>query len=111
MLDEGRRVLKERVKPEMHQSVMEIGTGICKNIQEVRRDVAELRGEIIGLARHQGMRVAAAGTHPFSSWADQLIYPDERYAAIVEEMQLVARANLIFGLHVHVGISDRSLAF
>jgi glutamate---cysteine ligase / carboxylate-amine ligase len=57
------------------------------------------------------MKVASSGTHPFSNWADQLIYPDERYAAIVEEMQLVARANLIFGLHVHVGISDRALAF
>lgn len=110
MLDEGVRVLKERVKPEMHQSVMEIGTGICRNAGEVRRDVCELRSEIIRLAERSGMRVAAAGTHPFSSWADQLIYPDERYAAIVEEMQLVARANLIFGLHVHVGISDRALA-
>jgi carboxylate-amine ligase len=110
LLDEGKRVLKERVKPEMHQSVMEIGTGICKDISEVRRDVSELRGEIISLAHRQGMRVAAAGTHPFSNWADQLIYPDERYTAIVQEMQLVARANLIFGLHVHVGIADRALA-
>ena len=56
------------------------------------------------------MRVAAAGTHPFSNWADQLIFPDERYHQVVEEMQLLARANLIFGLHVHVGISDRALA-
>jgi carboxylate-amine ligase len=110
MLDEGVRVLKERVKPEMHQSVMEIGTGICKDAGEVRRDVVELRSEIVRLAERSGLRVAAAGTHPFSSWADQLIYPDARYAAIVEEMQLVARANLIFGLHVHVGISDRALA-
>jgi carboxylate-amine ligase len=110
MLDEGVRVLKERVKPEMHQSVMEIGTGICRNAGEVRRDVSELRSEIIRLAEKSGMKVASAGTHPFSNWADQLIYPDERYAAIVEEMQLVARANLIFGLHVHVGIADRALA-
>ena len=110
MLDEGVRVLKERVKPEMHQSVMEIGTGICRNASEVRRDVSELRSEIIRLAEKSGMKVAAAGTHPFSNWADQLIYPDERYAAIVQEMQLVARANLIFGLHVHVGIEDRALA-
>jgi carboxylate-amine ligase len=110
MLEEGVRVLKERVKPEMHQSVMEIGTGICKDAGEVRRDVSELRSEIIRLADKSGMKVAAAGTHPFSSWEDQLIYPDERYAAIVEEMQLVARANLIFGLHVHVGIADRALA-
>ncbi len=111
ILDEGKRLLKERVKPEMHQSVMEIGTGICKNVAEVRRDVTELRTEIIALAARQGMRVASAGTHPFSNWADQLIYPDERYTAIVQEMQLVARANLIFGLHVHVGIADRALAF
>jgi carboxylate-amine ligase len=111
ILDEGKRLLKERVKPEMHQSVMEIGTGICRDVSEVRRDVTELRTEIIGLASRQGMRVASAGTHPFSNWADQLIYPDERYAAIVQEMQLVARANLIFGLHVHVGIADRALAF
>jgi carboxylate-amine ligase len=111
ILDEGKRLLKERVKPEMHQSVMEIGTGICKDVSEVRRDVTELRSEIIGLAARQGMRVASAGTHPFSNWADQLIYPDERYTAIVQEMQLVARANLIFGLHVHVGIADRALAF
>jgi glutamate---cysteine ligase / carboxylate-amine ligase len=110
MLEEGVRVLKERVKPEMHQSVMEIGTGICKDAGEVRRDVMELRSEIIRLAEKSGMKVAAAGTHPFSNWADQLIYPDERYAAIVQEMQLVARANLIFGLHVHVGIADRALA-
>jgi glutamate---cysteine ligase / carboxylate-amine ligase len=110
MLDEGVRVLRERVKPEMHQSVMEIGTGICKDAGEVRRDVVELRSEIVRLAEKSGLKVAAAGTHPFSSWADQLIYPHPRYAAIVEEMQAVARANLIFGLHVHVGISDRALA-
>jgi carboxylate-amine ligase len=111
ILDEGRLVLKERVKPEMHQSVIEIGTGICKNIQEVRADVGEMRTEIIRLARKNGMRVGAAGTHPFSNWADQKIFPDPRYDKVVEEMQLLARANLIFGLHVHVGIKDRTLAF
>jgi glutamate---cysteine ligase / carboxylate-amine ligase len=111
ILDEGKLVLKERVKPEMHQSVIEIGTGICKNIAEVRQDVGEMRTEIIRLARKNGMRVAAAGTHPFSNWADQKIFPDPRYDKVVEEMQLLARANLIFGLHVHVGIQDRALAF
>jgi carboxylate-amine ligase len=111
ILDEGKLVLKERVKPEMHQSVIEIGTGICKNIAEVRQDVGEMRTEIIRLARKNGMRVAAAGTHPFSNWADQKIFPDPRYDKVVEEMQQLARANLIFGLHVHVGIADRSLAF
>ncbi len=111
ILDEGKILLKERVKPEMHQSVIEIGTGICKNIAEVRQDVGEMRTEIIRLARRNGMRVASAGTHPFSNWADQKIFPDPRYDSVVQEMQLLARANLIFGLHVHVGIKDRSLAF
>jgi carboxylate-amine ligase len=111
ILEEGRLVLKERVKPEMHQSVIEIGTGICKNIQEVRQDVGEMRAEIIRLANKNGMRVASAGTHPFSNWADQKIFPDPRYDQVVQEMQQLARANLIFGLHVHVGIKDRTLAF
>jgi carboxylate-amine ligase len=111
ILEEGRLILKERVKPEMHQSVIEIGTGICRDIHEVRRDVTEMRTEIIRLAKKSGMRVAAAGTHPFSNWADQKIFPDPRYDQVVEEMQLLARANLIFGLHVHVGIKDRALAF
>ena len=69
-----------------------------------------MRAEIIRLAGRTGMRVAAAGTHPFSNWADQKIFPDPRYDQVVEEMQLLARANLIFGLHVHVGIKDRTLA-
>jgi carboxylate-amine ligase len=111
ILEEGKLLLKERVKPEMHQSVIEIGTGICKNISEVRQDVGEMRTEIIRLSKKNGMRVASAGTHPFSNWADQKIFPDPRYDQVVEEMQLLARANLIFGLHVHVGIKDRTLAF
>src|SRR5439155_13113557 len=111
ILEEGRRLLKERVRPEMHQSVIELGTGICKNIQEVRRDISETRSEIIRLAARNGLRVGAAGTHPFSNWADQKIFPDPRYDEVVAEMQQLARANLIFGLHVHVGIKDRTTAF
>jgi carboxylate-amine ligase len=110
MLEEGKRLLQERVKPELHQSVVELGTGICKDAREVRADVSDLRSELIRLAARNGLRVAAAGTHPFSHWADQEITPDPRYAAIVDELQVVARANLIFGLHVHVGIKDRDLA-
>ena len=111
MLEEGKLLLKERVKPEMHQSVIEVGTGICANVGEVRKDVTDLRREIIGLARRNGLRVASAGTHPFSRWEEQKIYPDPRYDSIVQELQLVARSNLIFGLHVHIGIKDRAVAF
>ena len=110
ILEEGKLVLKERVKPEMHQSVIEIGTGICRNIQEVRQDVAEMRTELFRLAKKNGMRIAAAGTHPFSQLGRPEDHPDERYDSVVEDMQQLARANLIFGLHVHVGIADRELA-
>ena len=110
LLEGGKRVLQERVKPELHQSVVETGTGICKDVGEVRVDVRSLRAEIAALAEQQGLRVAAAGSHPFSHWADQSITDDPRYGEIVEELQDVARANLIFGMHVHVGIKDRDLA-
>jgi glutamate---cysteine ligase / carboxylate-amine ligase len=101
---------RERMKPELHQSIIEIATDICENIAEVRRQVTDVRTQIINLAARGGMRVGAAGTHPFSHWRDQLITPSERYDQIVAELQQVARGNLVFGLHVHVGIEDRELA-
>jgi glutamate---cysteine ligase / carboxylate-amine ligase len=110
ILEKGKLILQERVKAEMHQSVVEVGTGICHNIQEARQDVTELRRGIIGLARSNNLRLAAAGTHPFSDWRNQEIYPDERYHTIVQDLKMVARANLIFGLHVHVGVEDRETA-
>ena len=107
ILEKGKSILRERVKAEMHQSVVEVGTGVCKNITEARADLTELRREMITLARKSGLRLAAAATHPFADWRDQEIYPDARYHTIVEDMQNVARSNLIFGLHVHVGVEDR----
>jgi carboxylate-amine ligase len=104
---EGRHELQDRLKPEMHQPVVELGTAVCHDIHDVRREVIGLRRSIVELARRNGMRVAAAGTHPFSHWADVGITPDDRYAQIVADFQVVARANLIFGLHVHVGVEDR----
>ena len=110
ILQKGRMSLQERVKAEMHQSVVEVGTGVCKNIKEAKTEVKALRREIIRLAGENGLRVASAATHPFSDWRTQEIHPDERYKNIVEDLQLVARANLIFGLHVHIGIDDRETA-
>jgi glutamate---cysteine ligase / carboxylate-amine ligase len=110
LLEKGKMVLQERVKAELHQSVVEVGTGICKNIKEAKTEVKELRRHIIRLARENGLRVASVATHPFADWKVQEIYPDDRYKNIVEDMQLVARANLIFGLHVHIGIEDRETA-
>jgi glutamate---cysteine ligase / carboxylate-amine ligase len=110
LLEKGKLRLQERVKAEMHQSVVEVGTSVCKNIKEAKAEVKALRREIIRLANENGLRVASVATHPFSDWRTQEIHPDERYKNIVEDLQLVARANLIFGLHVHIGIDDRETA-
>ena len=99
-----------RAKAEMHQAVIEVGTKVCRDIQEAREDILELRREMISLANANGLLLGAASTHPFADWKAQEIYPDERYYQVVEDMQLVARANLVFGLHVHVGIEDRNTA-
>jgi glutamate---cysteine ligase / carboxylate-amine ligase len=109
ILEEGKITLHEQVKPEMHQSVVEVGTGICKDIGEARRDVTRLRKGISDVARHNGLEVGAAGTHPFSHWVDQKITDNPRYKVIIEDMQMVAQENLIFGLHVHVGIPDKEI--
>jgi carboxylate-amine ligase len=102
--------LRDQLKPELHQSVIEVGTKICADIREARREVMALRRDLASLARRNGLTIAASGTHPFAHWKDQAITQHPRYEEIVEDMQQLARANLIFGLHVHVGIADREVA-
>jgi glutamate---cysteine ligase / carboxylate-amine ligase len=109
LVDGGKIILQERVKAEMHQAVVEVGTNICTNIQEAREEVTYLRRMIVELAEKQNLKIAAAGTHPFADWQAQLITPNPRYDELIDEMRDVARGNLIFGLHVHVGIPDRDL--
>ena len=107
IIAKGKLRMEERIKAEMHQSVVEVGTGVCKNIKDAKAEVRQLRTEMVKLAHENGLLLAAGATHPFADWRAQEIYPDERYHQVVEDMQLVARANLIFGLHVHVGMEDR----
>ncbi len=107
IIEKGKRQLQERVKAEMHQSVIEVGTGVCRNVKEAAADLKDLRRRMIALTEENGLRLVAGATHPFADWRVQDIYPDERYRQVVEDMQIVARANLIFGLHIHVGIEDR----
>jgi glutamate---cysteine ligase / carboxylate-amine ligase len=107
ILADGKIILQDRVKPELHQSIVELGTEICSDARDARRQVANLRTELAKLAAQHGLQIASAGTHPFSHWMDQLITVHERYATIVKDAQQIARACLIFGLHVHVGIPDR----
>ncbi len=110
MLAKGKLRLEERVKAEMHQSVIEVGTHVCKTISAAREDLFELRRGMIGLAEENGLMLVAGATHPFADWRTQAIYPDARYERVVEDLQQVARANLIFGLHVHIGVEDREAA-
>src|SRR5262249_19931087 len=110
ILADGKMLLKEHVKPEMHQSVVELGTEVCADIAAAREQVIQLRSDLAEIAASEDLKIASAGTHPFSHWMDQAITDDERYATILQDMQQIARANLIFGLHVHVGIPDREEA-
>lgn len=104
------QVLKDHVKAEMHQAVVEVGTGICTHVEEARKDITRLRKYVSDVAGSLNLKIGAAGTHPFSHWSTQLITPNPRYDEIVNEMQEAARSNLIFGLHVHVGLADKNMA-
>jgi carboxylate-amine ligase len=95
------------VKPELHQSMVEVGSKVCRTPAELRAELVRLRGLVMGLAARKGLRVVAAGTHPFSSWIDQEITPLERYMGVKEDLADLAQQLLIFGTHVHVGIEDR----
>jgi carboxylate-amine ligase len=110
IVHEGQKVIKDKVKAEMHQAVVEVGTDICADADEAWQDVAALRKTISDIAGNLGFAMGAAGTHPFSHWESQLITDHIRYNELVNELQEAARSNLIFGLHVHVGMENREMA-
>ena len=111
IVQEGQKVIKDKVKAEMHQAVVEVGTDICQDVDEAYKDVSTLRKTIsVILPADLGFGMGAAGTHPFSHWESQLITDHARYNEIVNELQEAARSNLIFGLHVHVGMENREMA-
>ena len=110
IVHEGQKVIKDKVKAEMHQAVVEVGTDICADADEAWQDVAALRKTISDIAGGLGFAMGAAGTHPFSHWESQLITDHIRYNELVNELQEAARSNLIFGLHVHVGMENREMA-
>jgi glutamate---cysteine ligase / carboxylate-amine ligase len=100
-------VLGDQIKRELHQSIVEVGTRICADVAELREEIFRLRRELTSSAERVGLAVAAAGTHPFSDWKEQVISPGTRYESIVEELQQLARSLLIFGIHVHVAMPDK----
>jgi carboxylate-amine ligase len=110
IVQEGQKIIKDKVKAEMHQAVVEVGTDICANVEEAFKDVATLRSTIAQIAGDMNLWVGASGTHPFSHWESQLITDHVRYNQIVNELQEAARSNLIFGLHVHIGMEDKEMA-
>lgn len=107
ILEDSKLILREQVKAELHQSMVEVGTEICRTPAEARAELVRLRREIMRLAGRNNLKIAAAGTHPFSSWVEQEITPFERYLGVKQDMQDLAQQLLIFGTHVHVAIEDR----
>src|SRR3954468_24045838 len=108
LLASGAPPLGDQLKRELHQSIIETGTRICASVDEREPEVCPIRHELAESAERVGLRIAAAGTHPFSRWIEQVISPGERYQNIVEELQQLARSLLIFGLHIHVAVPDRN---
>ena len=103
----GDQMLMGEIKPELHQSMVEIGTKVCRTPAEARAELVRLRGHVMRLAARNGLVIAAAGTHPFSSWLTQEITPLERYMGVRQDLADLAQQLLIFGTHVHIGIEDR----
>jgi glutamate---cysteine ligase / carboxylate-amine ligase len=110
IVQEGQKIIMDKVKAEMHQAVVEVGTDICADVDEAFVDVGTLRKTISGIADSLGLWIGASATHPFSHWESQLITEHARYSEIVNELQEAARSNLVFGLHVHVGMETREMA-
>src|ERR1700732_4622289 len=107
MFGEGTALLKEEMKRELHDPVIEIATPICRDIKHAREEITRLRSEIVSLVRRNGLRIGAAGTHPFTDWRNVPIPSGvAHYDRLIEDLQMIARANLIFGLHVHVAVED-----
>ena len=102
----GDSMILDEVKPELHQSMVEIGSRVCRTPQELRGELVRLRGLVMDLAGKNGLVIAAAGTHPFSCWTKQEITPLERYIGVRQDLQDLAQQLLIFGTHIHIGIED-----
>ena len=98
--------LEPRINAELMQSVIEITTPVCHTAQDVDRALRQLRGYVTGIAHERGLRVGSAGTHPFSLFERQRITARDRYRQLVDQMQYVARRELIFGMHVHVAVDS-----
>jgi carboxylate-amine ligase len=107
ILPEAQRRVGDEVTNELYLSQIEVGTPVCRTLADVRAELVRLRRAVVAAAGRDGSRIAAAGTHPFSHWGDQALTPKPRYFGIADDFQQLAREQIIFGCHVHVGIADR----
>jgi carboxylate-amine ligase len=98
--------LEPRINPELMQSVLEIATPVCRTPSDVMDQLKKIRGYVSEVARAQDLRVGSSGTHPFSLFERQRITARDRYRNLVDQLQYVARRELIFGMHVHVAVDD-----
>ena len=110
ILPDARAAVGDDVTHELYLSQIEIGTPVCHTLAETRAQLVRLRRALAEAAGHDGSRIAAAGTHPFSRWEDQALTPQPRYREIAADYQQLAREDIIFGCHVHVGFADREAA-
>ena len=108
-LDQGAILFRDQLQPELLQSQIEVGSKVCNNIKDVTAEIKRLRSMICSLAQENNCSIIAAGTHPFSSWKNQVVTERDRYYGFVDSMQIVAKRLLIFGMHIHIGIDDRDL--
>jgi glutamate---cysteine ligase / carboxylate-amine ligase len=110
VLPAARSELGDRVEPELYRSQVEMHTPVCATLAEARQALRDTRRALIEAAEREGLRIAAAGTHPFSHWGDQAVTPKTRYANLAEDYRQVFREQVVFGCHVHVGIADPEAA-
>src|SRR3954451_23410786 len=98
------------IKPELMESVLEISTNPCANMGEAATALRALRRQVREVADRRGLCIGSAGTHPLARWEDQRITAAPRYRDLVDALRFVARQEIIFGLHVHVGLEDADKA-
>lgn len=110
IMEKGTPLFAENIKPELTQSTIELISDICLDIATARRDLSTRRVLLTRLVNDEGLALVSAGTHPISSWRDQDTTEKERYEELEEEYQDIIRSNIIFGLHVHVGVDGKDLA-
>jgi carboxylate-amine ligase len=109
LLAKCEEALRGQVSPEFLRSQIEVGTRVCRSMQEARDELVRLRSTIAAIAEEFGLAPIAASTHPFAKWSAQQHTDKERYNVLAQDLQQVARRLLICGMHVHVGIEDDEL--